>query len=431
MFQLQGLAPVDSTDSVNPFVVLPQTPLRKKPWVRLTVLVIVCSASVLAVHSYSQRWLLSRLAYQLESHPPRVQAERLAMLAEFGVSGLPDLIAAVASDNEDLAGTAFKVVTQMQSRWQTSAGSDPAEYNEAMVEAIDQALQKCQPEQRYRLARLLDQLVLDTVESVDARDSLTFQRASSLLSSIGGPPNSRLGDEESPRIATSNPLTPIGNNDVSGLSGAGLLPPLPLGETESVSDTRQRNSRGEYDSQNDSANTTGASYITTDDGANGSLEDDRQMPVIPELAQTQHRTSTLSVPKESETITANPLSPYDTRSVIGFISSIQPSVRSAAEAELRARGFQQNQLELAERLNSGDRSVRLALVEELATRSDIDPRQWYLWLAVDSERDVRLQAIARLGTMDDPQIIASLGDLLKEERDPTVATRLRRLLGLR
>ena len=49
----------------------------------------------------------------------------------------------------------------------------------------------------------------------------------------------------------------------------------------------------------------------------------------------------------------------------------------------------------------------------------------------DPVREVRLEAVSLLGTMNEPAISAALRNHLQNERDLIVASRVRKVLGLR
>lgn len=437
MILLQGLAPVDSQNFDNPFVIRQTATERNWAWLRFGLLVVFCSAAVYGIHEFSQQWLISRLAYGLESHPTAVQSERLVMLAEFGEPSLPHLLNAVVSPHEELAGNAFKVVSQMQGRWQTSPRGNASHFNQALVTAIGDIIPNCAVERRPRLARLLDHIIMDTVEPTSTVDTVTYQRANELLAIVGGSPS-----RQEPRLASLNsaqalrPVAPNGNEQDS--SPVGFQVPSVQSSPSSLAPTGQdpqRNPPGETSLPGD---IRGTSWAGTAPNQSESESLTPQAPVRAlqsNVSLAQPVPSHLVVPSlnESSKLTQidQPLAAYETRSVIEFLDSSQAVLRDAAIGELRQRGFNAVEIELAMRLTSRDLDVRLALVEELGTRSDTDPQQWLLWLASDPERDVRLQAIARLGTMSNAEVTESLRRLLNQERDPLVATRLRRLLGLR
>jgi hypothetical protein len=73
----------------------------------------------------------------------------------------------------------------------------------------------------------------------------------------------------------------------------------------------------------------------------------------------------------------------------------------------------------------------MQLVDAISRSSAIDPRPWLLMMLDDESRDVKLRVISVLATMNDPGVSQRLKMHLVDERDPTVAARIRRVLDLR
>ncbi len=451
---------MNGSNDENPFAILPRRP---KPWRaigRSLGLLLCCCLAVYGLHIASRGWLLSRLAHNLDQHAPAVQRERLAMLAEFGVDGLPVLVNCLAADDRRLAQQAYAEIQRMRGRWETGTSLNPTAANEVLVSAIAAAATDFPADRRRWLVDLLNATLVSTVDSEKTRDAETYRRAQRLLAVLAPSgsdvaqsllagrsraldENDEVQDDEiqndaRPRLAT------VG--DATGLPRR--LQPLPTRFLGTLASDADRNSTNADDDTlgrfptdpptiNESAERSGFADGAAD-GANergradGNLDDGTLSNPAPSAAL-------LSVPTDVIALTAaargaigdNPLSAFDTRSVIYSINSVRPNLRAAAERELRARGFTAGDLALAAQLVSPDASVRLSMISELPRRADVDPRQWLLWLAADTERDVRLEAISILGTMDDPAVKQALRELLKEERDTTVASRLRRVLGLR
>ncbi|MEO8270162.1 MAG: hypothetical protein ABI557_10590, partial [Aureliella sp.] len=75
---------------------------------------------------------------------------------------------------------------------------------------------------------------------------------------------------------------------------------------------------------------------------------------------------------------------------------------------------------------------RIRLLHEIAIRTDLEPRQWLLWMAEDGEPEVKQQAVALLSSMtQDLQMQRNLRRLLAQETDESVAQSLRKVLLVR
>ncbi|WP_164104359.1 HEAT repeat domain-containing protein [Candidatus Laterigemmans baculatus] len=438
----------------NPFILPPPTPRAwprwrlgdRKPrgrWFRAVAALALCSFGVFGAHQLAQQWLISRLADNLEAHPPHVQIERIAMLSEFGAAGVPKIVAALGSPDDTVSATAFQVLRDLQGRWQTSDSDDAVGCQQTLLESLRELADHCPPERRPRVAELVNQLVLDTVGTENQAEAEIYREACELLAVVSQSPAIADAPATATEPHTSSDLdssatrlaalasaemgsTPPPAADPSGRDRSPqLLTPLP--PAASVRIVSGPTAIGSGQAEPAASSDTAPPPADREDAPR--QVDSDQMPRLAPLSQSSFIVT--PVEPEEPMLGGNPLAAYDTRSVIDFIGSAQPTLREAAEAELRKRDFTAADLELATRLTSTSAEVRLAMVNELPERADVDPRMWLIWLAADPERDVRLQAIARLGTMDDREVHEALRDRLREERDPTVATRLRRFLGLR
>lgn len=126
-----------------------------------------------------------------------------------------------------------------------------------------------------------------------------------------------------------------------------------------------------------------------------------------------------------------PLRTLSTRRVISELASKQTAAADQAVEELMRRGLGKEELRIASQLAAPQVEVRLGLLQSLLRRTDIDARPWLLWLAEDSEQDVRLQAVTALASMDDAAVKQALRKRLGVEADPIVAAQLRNVVDRR
>jgi|GEM_PF-6297980 len=407
----------------NPFAVA--TPRRSIPWgiVRSLFFLGCCVGGVVGLHYASRQWLLHRLSENLQAHPPHVQIDRLTMLAELDNDGIPVIVEAIVQGDDDLSRAAHRTLLEMQGRWHTTAGKQGWTSLQRMLDSIARSAARSPMQRRRMLCDLLNDALRETAGSQSPEAAECYQQATELLAVLGTP--SQLDTNAVPRVL--RPQIDRGTIPEGGEIAIASEEPLPQrlvplparvaalrpereefvpsnGELERLFGTAGPPSGEPHaDVSASGSSGTGDEVWKKTDGEGG-----REEPGF-----------------EGE----SPLAVYDTRSVMEMIGSVQPGLREHAIAELKRRGFTELDLEMSQRLISTDASVRLALIEDLVSQDTVDPRRWLLWLAGDAERDVRLAAISRLGTMDDPQIKVALRERLREERDPAVANRLRRFLG--
>ena len=127
----------------------------------------------------------------------------------------------------------------------------------------------------------------------------------------------------------------------------------------------------------------------------------------------------------------SPMETFDDKSVVHWLASPHASLRDKAKLELIARGFNGTQLAIATELATGDVATRIELIDSISRSSAVDPRPWLMMMLDDESRDVKLRVISILATMKDPDVNQRLRMHLVDERDPTVAARIRRVLNLR
>ena len=86
----------------NPFAINSKGRALGRPVGRSLALIGICCVAVYGLHVGSRAWLIDRLSFGLAEHPPHIQAERMAMLAEFGDAGLPIIVQSLVSENDEL-----------------------------------------------------------------------------------------------------------------------------------------------------------------------------------------------------------------------------------------------------------------------------------------------------------------------------------------
>ncbi len=141
------------------------------------------------------------------------------------------------------------------------------------------------------------------------------------------------------------------------------------------------------------------------------------------LAQMQH----LKIDVELENIQL-----LEIDQLVRLLSSVQPRVAQAAALALRTKGFPDERLALASELATASPARQLTLLQSIATRSDLDPRPWLLWMAEDGQTEVKQQAVVLLSSMAHDIIIQrDLRRLLSQENDEKVANTIRQVLASR
>lgn len=180
----------------------------------------------------------------------------------------------------------------------------------------------------------------------------------------------------------------------------------------------------------------GASASLADDApASFSLSDDAESTLQPSLVHgpasvnsqplVEMRRMKLDVDIES-------IQQLENDQLVRLLPSEQPRVAQAAAFALRSHGFSDEHIALASELATSPPMERIRLMHSIATRTDLEPRPWLLWMAEDGEPEVKQQAVALLSSMaQDLDVQRSLQRLLAQETDENVALALRKVLHAR
>ncbi|QEG41154.1 HEAT repeat domain-containing protein [Roseimaritima ulvae] len=414
----------------NPFAVQSRRrpPLRALKTLLVVVVGLVC---VLGFQWGSQRWLLASLEQDLDQQPPEQQIERLAQIAQLGSNGLPVLVEYLQTPNERVAETAFELLKQQQQQW-LELSDAAADANHRRLAA---ALTELGPELELRrggwVAMLLKQTIVETVEHPSSDAAVAYDTATTLLAKISVSDNLN----ESTRPVSSTTRVALRTEPLPVAQTSATVQPLQpttqdTGEASSNAQTPANSSNAPP--QSNPLNSNGAASAPANAATLQPLTDQQTVPLqSPGVTRIRENASNHHVVVPVEHLSAEPFEAYTTRSVIAWLRSVQPELRDSAHHELRRRGFDDQQLALASRLADPDVRVRLGLLNELSRQTEIEPRQWLMWLGEDAEPDVRRRAIAAIGTMDDPAITQWLREHLAGERDPAVADLVRRILSQR
>ncbi len=124
-----------------------------------------------------------------------------------------------------------------------------------------------------------------------------------------------------------------------------------------------------------------------------------------------------------ETFIAPDVAELGPQQLFPLLRSNDESTAVGARDELLRRRFSEKQIALAWRLTDPDPHQRRIWAKRLPSIAGIDALPWLLWLAEDSNADVRLEAATLLATSSDPATLKRVRELAADDRD----ARIRRL----
>lgn len=104
---------------------------------------------------------------------------------------------------------------------------------------------------------------------------------------------------------------------------------------------------------------------------------------------------------------------------------------AAAEAELARRGFTHRQIEAGKHLTSTDPEERRRWAEALPGLRGIDTKQWLLILSRDESAEVRGAAVILMATSQDPQMLARVEEVARDDPEPNLRQQAARAIAER
>ncbi|GAB5402638.1 MAG: hypothetical protein Aurels2KO_08690 [Aureliella sp.] len=112
----------------------------------------------------------------------------------------------------------------------------------------------------------------------------------------------------------------------------------------------------------------------------------------------------------------------------------QPKVAQTAALALKSKGMDDQRIELASRiageLATGSRASKIKMAQDVVSLYDLDePSPWLLWIAEDSDSQVRKTAIGLLHGQVDEGVGRHLRSMLGLESNPAVIQTLRQVLA--
>jgi len=142
------------------------------------------------------------------------------------------------------------------------------------------------------------------------------------------------------------------------------------------------------------------------------------------MNEDAHRDSLVKQASNEESGDGQKYSERLEKDLVADLSSSDATVTSLALRELKQRGFNETQLDIAEQLASPDPLVRLDVVEQLPTVHGINARRWMIWMTYDVDAKVRDKAVAILATNDSLEVRVRFREMLAGESDPEIRRRL-------
>ncbi len=368
----------------------------------------VLLALVVVLQSQTRQWLLHQWASGFADLPVGEQIERLLQINQLGDLATETLAQRIAAENDSVAETAVDLIRDRQTIWSTRQDDDLAAAHMRMLVGLEKIVDQLPPTRIGWVTQLVNQTVIECVDQRGPAMTQTYRAANELLTRVA---DRTAIEDTSDQSITGPSLVPLPVrmqpfDEATEVTAVPLPRPEPTATSPATSETP-----GPRIVARSTAPVTAAfrpqqaTDLTTPDNAQA-----------PDQANANVRR-----------IDKTPLQTFSTRSVIGLLASNQAATRDQAVEELVRRGLSNEEIRIANQLAASQVEVRLGLLDSIIRRSDLDPRPWLLWLAEDTNREVRIRSVTALEAMNDSAVTATLRKRLSVEDDPAVIALLRQL----
>ncbi len=407
--------------------------------------VIVCFAVLVGLRHLSGHWLLNRLTQDFSELSAAEQQQRLLQIEGLGKPAIPHLVDALAAKQISTARTAFELLQHSQNQWTTLKPAERQSRHLILADSISNRSAQLPDDRTGWAAALLQQSLMDSVGQASELEQKVYRRANESLATLSlstrsGP---SILEGEFPSGDLLKPVRSIATapSTAAGADGEPTLlknrrlaispTPLPIDQDPQASRWSDWPPVAEQRPSGVSlqAESSQPQQLRPVEVSDPVILRPAELPV-----ETAHEVRSVQPPVSVAKVAHNEdfmLDAYDDRSVMHWLVSPHAKLRSKATIELFARGYSERDLAFAHHMVHQDTQVRLAFLDRLTRDAEIDPRPWLWMMAEDESREVRLRVVAILGTMNDHAAENRLRTLMVQERDPTVAARIRRVLKLR
>jgi hypothetical protein len=363
---------------------------------------------VVVLQSQTRQWLLNQWASGFAELPVGEQIERLLQINQLGDLATETLALRIAAENDSVAETAVDLIRDRQTAWSTRKDDDLAAAHMRMLVGLEKIVDQLPTTRIGWVTELVNQTLIECVDQRGPEMTQTYRAANELLTRVAD--RTGLQNESDPSLAGPS-LVPLPVR-MQAIDEATEVAAVPLPAPEPTAPVIA------------SPETAGPKLVARSTAPVATAK--RPEQAIHHVANDNDQALD-QADANGRRIDKTPLQTFSTRSVIGLLASNQAATRDQAVEELVRRGLSNEEIRIANQLAAPQVDVRLGLLDSIVRRSDLDPRPWLLWLAEDTNREVRIRAVTALQAMNDTAVTSTLRKRLSVEDDPTVIALLRQL----
>ncbi|MGE3408522.1 MAG: HEAT repeat domain-containing protein [Pirellulales bacterium] len=428
----------------------PQHPSHasRLPWIVLGISALLIAMLAL-LWGELDGWLAGRWSARLSAVSDQEAAQLLRQLSKLDEAGIPGLAAGLASPRPAVMRHSQRILLEQLADWELLRPAQSAPKLLMLAESLTDLTGRGTPQGRLAAAHLAQRIldwpgghpgippgrvalacgqVIAAVGMDDERKVAQDQRAADLAARQQLFRRHQLArDAHAARyVALASHEAPVEELEQADEQS---LTPLP---TELVADGDLASSSDSGEIAQETTDQPATSPASNSQpprpsGEPGRLPDDIKTarPILAEI----------DPPRSLRAATPQPVMPkfeaYGTVELVGLLYDENGILAARAEQELARRGFTGMHLELARRLTDPDPEVRQRWAKSLPGMQDLDARPWLLWLARDEETDVRHTALSLLATVNDPETLATVERIARDDADPRIQRIATKIVELR
>ncbi len=417
-----------------------------------------------------QKVLTAQLGQRVVAAEDRDDAlSALAGLAALGDDALEPVVGTLTHQDEKVARAAFRILDQRISLWQASPADSSKQFLQ-LAGLLDALPEHTLPTRLQLAGALATRIVAYTgaseVEGLQQASTLAlgvisraadsqFQPTQGLIASasqtqnLGNTTGNQYSQDDIPGPATSQVPPPLAQNTLAsaptsmnqpsgvqvrfgdnqytdpGISRqAPSMPALAANQTPRASfELVPRSQVAAYAGQPLPSQMAGTRVVAE---TAASYQVGQEGVTAPENLRLQSS----PIQRVAGTVDLDAIPSYSVDQLVRLLASTQPQVAQTAAMALRTQGMTSERLALASRFAVGSSEEKLALMHDVVSGDEVNPRPWLMWMAEDRDPVVRRQAVSLLHSMVDDSVERELRELLFVESDPSVADTIRKVLAM-
>ena len=430
----------DINDLPNPFSierlsVRPKTASLTNRLKFLALIAILLASSLLLGNQYT-KYRFSRLSSDFAALSSPEKLDRLDQLSAWGDKAIPTIVAALGDQDHEVANHAHGVLRRLQNDWVVLEFDQTIRNQKALVDSIRVNESELTDERRKLAVDLLQRAAQLSVEQSSHPTRQLYFSATAAIDELSSTMTFATDDtapSKSKEIDDRKRPLPV-DHLAHGADWTDWPPRADVSFSAQVSVVQANAVQVSGPTSRPKIHRTNMSPLqAVTDGEEVVLHEVQQSRthsvVDQRTGESMYDPPTTIQPVAH--VIETPWQNANVATIIKFLGRPEQELRDQAETELTRRGLSEAEISIASQIAIGNTPSKVALIDSLSNTSDIDVRPWLMLLLDDRDREVRLRTISALAAIKDPWVQQQLKLKMVDEKDQTVAFRIRRVLNLR